>query len=212
VSSVIAGPTVPHVHEGVRVPPGASRRWLASLAVVADAIQQHRKRAFDRGPKARPIADRSADGPERPLRPLLDGVAASHNGKDQRTLATHPFGDGSLLVLALCDTLRWMDTERCQCVKCGYPLQAPTSACPVCQPGGGVPEHVKEQWAISHARDNVLFLAGDGAVVPESALWEQAGLLEEDVRPLLSRMEEDGEIDRFAGFYRLRSAAEASSD
>ncbi|MGZ6639352.1 MAG: hypothetical protein ACXVII_41775, partial [Solirubrobacteraceae bacterium] len=132
--------------------------------------------------------------------------------KDQRTLATHPFGDGSLLVLALCDTLRWMDTERCQCVKCGYPLQAPTSACPVCQPGGGVPEHVKEQWAISHARDNVLFLAGDGAVVPESALWEQAGLLEEDVRPLLSRMEEDGEIDRFAGFYRLHSAAEASSD
>ena len=77
--------------------------------------------------------------------------------------------------------------------------------------GGGVPEHVKEQWAASHARGLILDMAGDGAVVPESATWEETGLLEEDVRPLLSRMEEDGEIDRFAGFYRLREPPQASA-
>jgi hypothetical protein len=41
---------------------------------------------FDRSAEARPQADPwPADGRKRPLRPFLDGVAASHNGKGQRT-------------------------------------------------------------------------------------------------------------------------------
>ena len=50
------------------------------------------RRATNRGPREATgrscrvrMADRSADGPERPLPPFLDGVAASHNGKVMRT-------------------------------------------------------------------------------------------------------------------------------
>jgi hypothetical protein len=32
----------------------------------------------------RPVVDRSADGPERPLRPFDDGIAASRNGNESR--------------------------------------------------------------------------------------------------------------------------------
>ena len=42
-------------------------------------------------------------------------------------------------------------------------------------------------------------------MAPRSAsacLWEEHAFLEDDVRHLLLAMEEDGEIDRFAGHYR----------
>lgn len=47
--------------------------------------------------RACPPQDRSADGPERPLRPFLDGLSASHNGNPERTrsMATREPRDGS---------------------------------------------------------------------------------------------------------------------
>jgi len=89
---------------------------------------------------------------------------------------------------------------RFQCLWCGSLLDWPEALCPVCHPGDGMPEHVKEQWVLATWRGLILDLAKDGAVVRESATWEETGLLEEDVRPLLARMEEDGEIERFAGY------------
>jgi hypothetical protein len=77
--------------------------------------------------------------------------------------------------------------------------------CPVCNPdAGGMPQYAKHQWAVAHWRGLILDLAKGGAVIREASLWEENPLLEEDARPLLARMEEDGEIERFAGYYRAR--------
>jgi hypothetical protein len=68
-----------------------------------------------------------------------------------------------------------------------------------------VRDHVKHEWAVAHWRGVILYLAQGGAVVREASLWEEHALPEADVRPLLTRMEYDGEIERFAGSYRMRS-------
>jgi RNA polymerase subunit RPABC4/transcription elongation factor Spt4 len=98
-----------------------------------------------------------------------------------------------------------MTPERFQCPRCGYLLDRPTALCPVCHPYDELPEHVKHEWAVAHWRGLVLHLAKRDVVVREASLWEEHPLLEDDVRPLLLRMEEDGEIERFAGCYRVRS-------
>ena len=67
-----------------------------------------------------------------------------------------------------------------------------------------MPGRVKHEWAVAHWRELILHLAQDDAVVREASLWEEHALLEEDVRPLLARMEEDGEVIRIAGYYRAR--------
>jgi hypothetical protein len=69
-----------------------------------------------------------------------------------------------------------------------------------------VPEHIKREWAVAHLRGLILCFAKDHAVVREASLWQEHPFLEGDVRPLLLRMEEDGEIERFAGHYRTRDA------
>jgi hypothetical protein len=53
-------------------------------------------------------------------------------------------------------------------------------------------------------RGHILYAGRRDAVVREASLWEDEPYLEEDVRPLLLRMEEDREIERFAGYYRVR--------
>jgi hypothetical protein len=97
-----------------------------------------------------------------------------------------------------------MTTDRFQCPFCGYLLASDTEVCPVCHPYREVPEHVKKEWAVAHLRALILYFAKDDAVVREASLWKEHPFLEEEVRPLLLRMEEDGEIERFAGHYRTR--------
>jgi RNA polymerase subunit RPABC4/transcription elongation factor Spt4 len=104
-----------------------------------------------------------------------------------------------------------MTAARSQCPVCGYLLDEPAAACPVCHPHTEMPEHVKDQWAVARWRGIILHLAQDDAIVRESATWEETGLLEQDMRPLLARMAEDGEIERFAGYYRVRGQLEASA-
>jgi RNA polymerase subunit RPABC4/transcription elongation factor Spt4 len=102
-----------------------------------------------------------------------------------------------------------MAAQGFQCPGCGYLLDRPAAVCPVCHPEGGVPEHVGREWAIAHWRGLILNLGRGDAVVREGALWEEHGLIEEDVRALLVRMEGDGEIVRFSGYYRVRSEHDA---
>jgi hypothetical protein len=66
---------------------------IARAAPIPAALSRALRRAacrVRRWTAARPAADRSADGRARPLTPFLDGVAASHNGKDQRTAHRTP--------------------------------------------------------------------------------------------------------------------------
>jgi hypothetical protein len=100
--------------------------------------------------------------------------------------------------------------QRFQCPFCGYVLDSLGAVCPVCQPGGEMPEHVKHEWAVAHWRGLILHLGRDDAIVREGSLWEEHGLVEGDVRPLLMRMEDDGEIIRFSGYYRVRGEHTAS--
>jgi hypothetical protein len=53
-------------------------------------------------------------------------------------------------------------------------------------------------------RGVILHLGTDDTVVREASLWEENAFLEDDIRPLLLRMDETGEIERFAGYYRVR--------
>jgi hypothetical protein len=78
-------------------------------------------------------------------------------------------------------------------------LDEATASCPVCHPHSEVPEHIKEGWAIAHLSGVILHLGQGDAVVREASLLEEHAFLEDDARPLLLRMEDDGEIERFAG-------------
>jgi hypothetical protein len=98
-----------------------------------------------------------------------------------------------------------MTGQRAQCPFCGYVLDEPAATCPVCHPHNEVPEHVKREWVTAHLRGVILYLARGDVVVREASLWEEHAFPEADARPLLLRMEEDGEIERFGGCYRLRS-------
>ena len=98
-----------------------------------------------------------------------------------------------------------MTQQDFQCPHCGYLLDGPAALCPVCHPYEEVPERVKREWAVAHWRGLVLHLGEKDGVVREASLWEEHALLREDVRPLLARMEKDGEIERFGGYYRVRS-------
>jgi hypothetical protein len=102
----------------------------------------------------------------------------------------------------------FMIADRSQCPFCGYVLDEPGAICPVCYPFSEVPEHVKHEWAMAHLRGIILHLGNDDAVVREACLWEEHAFLEEDARPLLLRMEEDREIERFGGYYRVRGQLE----
>jgi len=104
-----------------------------------------------------------------------------------------------------------MTAERSQCSFCGYVLDQPPAVCPVCHPYSDVPEHVKREWAIAHLRGVILCLGNDDTAVREASLWEEHAFLEEDARPLLLQMEEDREIERFGGYYRVRSQHEGSA-
>lgn len=110
----------------------------------------------------------------------------------------------------LCDTLRAMNAHAHQCPQCGYLIGEQGGICPVCEPGSRMREHVKRGWAMAHWRGVILALGDGGAVVREARAWEETGLIEADVRPLLAQMEEDGDIERFNGYYRVRVAREAS--
>ena len=103
-----------------------------------------------------------------------------------------------------------MTAERSQCPRCGCLLDRPAALCPIWDPREEIPEHIKREWAVAHWRGLILHLAKGGAVVQESATWEETGLLEADVRPLHARIEDEGEIERFAGYYRVRAASDAS--
>jgi hypothetical protein len=103
-----------------------------------------------------------------------------------------------------------MIARRAQCLFCGCVLDEVSGGCPICHPDTEVPEHVKEEWAIAHLRGIILHLGKDDAVVREASLWEENPFLEEDARPLLLRMEADGEIERFGGYYRVRARHDAS--
>jgi hypothetical protein len=59
-------------------------------------------------------------------------------------------------------------------------------------------------------RGLILHIGQDDAVMREDALWQEHALVDEDVRPLLARMEGDGETVRFSGFYRVRRQRDAS--
>jgi hypothetical protein len=67
-------------------------------------------------------------------------------------------------------------------------------------------------------REWVFRLAKDKPVIREASLWDikhffeqdvESLFLEEDVRPVLLRMEEDREIERFHGYYRVLAPGDA---
>lgn len=116
-----------------------------------------------------------------------------------------------------------MTGEPLQCPYCGYlisagpgsstgdygylvpadPAHMPVGICQICCPDP-VPDHVKREYEIGRWRRLVLEAGKDGAVVREARLWENtARIREKDIRPVLSRMEEDEEIERFGGYYRV---------
>jgi RNA polymerase subunit RPABC4/transcription elongation factor Spt4 len=103
-----------------------------------------------------------------------------------------------------------MAAQQFQCPLCGYLLDRPWAVCPICHPEDETAEHVKREWAVAHWRGLILALGQDDAVVREGSLWEEHGLVEADVRPLLARMEHDREIMRFSGYYRVRGEHAAS--
>jgi hypothetical protein len=71
-------------------------------------------------------------------------------------------------------------------------------------PSGKCQNTSKEELAIAHLRKLIPFLSKDDVVVRETDLWEEHPNVGSDVRPLLRQMEEDGEITRFAGYYRVQ--------
>ena len=104
-----------------------------------------------------------------------------------------------------------MDVERLQCPVCGYLLDWGATRCPVCHPFSEMPDHIKAEWANAHLRGLILDFGRGDAVVREASLWEEHVFPEQDVRLLLGRMEDDQEIERFAGYYRVVRHNEGSA-
>jgi hypothetical protein len=56
----------------------------------------------------------------------------------------------------------------------------------------------------------ILYFGNDDDDVREASLSEEHPFSEEDVHPPLGRIDDDGEIERFAGYHRARTTPEAS--
>jgi hypothetical protein len=90
-----------------------------------------------------------------------------------------------------------------QCLYCGYLLDCFEDVCPVFRPHSEVADHAKRDVAMAHERGRLLRAGAGGVIVREADLYDGLLFFESDVRSVLLRIEEDGEIERFNGHYRV---------